>query len=147
MKRLNQLGLQRVSTADPRAFDAARAIPFCAPSCLVPGVTEETVYRDPLLCQYRAGYTSYGTPAGEIGYYVDESIQGAFYRPVFDLPARAAYASYVDPMGSWKPYYVREACARDYSCLSSINDSSFFREDLMAAQSTLFNRARSEPFL
>jgi hypothetical protein len=158
---------------NPRAFDSARAIQGCLdrPSETA-GVNEYTICRDPSLLNYRAGapYGSqktglshpypvqsafpcqcpslnYNISSGQIGYYIDPSIKGPFYSPIFDMPAQEGYVDYTDPMDSWKPCYTRRPQADGYSCLSFINDTSYQREDIMALQMNKFNRSRSEPFL
>lgn len=158
---------------NPRAFDSARAIHNCLdkPSETA-GVNEYTICRDPSLQNYHAG-APYGTQtessttyaiqdefpgncpslnynikSGEIGYYVDESIKCPYFYPVFNMPAKEEYYSYIDPMDSWKPCYIRIPQRADqYSNLSFIGDTTFYREDIMALQMNKFNRSRSEPFL
>jgi hypothetical protein len=155
---------------NPKGFDSPRAIGFRQdrPSETA-GVTEANVYTMAQLDNYRAGapYGSrssswvdfptqnrgrdinqtYAINNGQIQYYVDDSTKAPYYSPVFDMPSVAPLVDYVDPMGTWKPHYPYTIfCPQKYSCLSSINDSSFQREDLMARQQAVNNQRRSEPF-
>lgn len=169
-------GGRSATSLNPRAFDAARAIGGCldAPSETA-GINEGNVYTDPGLENYRAGapYTS-AVAAGEyapwiilpapdygrateqiysavnnaqINYYIDPEVQAPFYSPAFSLPSKTIGYDYVDPMNSWKPHYAHIIVAPErFSCLSSINDTAFQREDLMARQMARRNQERSEPF-
>lgn len=133
------------------------------------GVNEHTIC-DPSLHNYIAGSPYGSTPSrGEYGmlqnfpdeccpnyeinnaqiqYYIDPSTQMPFYSPVYSEPASVRYIDYTDPMGSWKPTYVREVCAPDNPCpLSFLNDTTMWREDLMARQQSVRNQQLSTPFL
>jgi hypothetical protein len=168
MYALNQIGLQPVlndveyvdgvlRSTNPKAFDAPRAIKTCLDQPSRSGFVPLTrIYTDPLLENYRAG--PYGTcditkryalNNAQIQYYIDPEIQGPFYSPIHDtsIPRTIRFENYVDPMGSWKPHYELTVDCSVNSCLSFINDSNFFREDLIARQQAVRNQQRSEPFL
>ena len=94
-------------------------------------------------------YTPYNVNNGQISYYIDDSIKDAFYSPIYQIPSNTKKINYVDPMSSNKPHYALIHKNRDvynYSCLSSINDSSFFRENLIASQQAKYNQTRITPF-
>jgi len=103
------------------------------------------IYDSPLL----DNYTPHNVNNGQITYYIDNSIKSAFYRPTFDLPSMTVPYAYTDPMTSEKPHYNLVHQTRDifaYSPLSSINDSTFHRENLIASQQAKYNQTRITPF-
>ena len=56
---------------------------------------------------------------------------------------------YRDPMTSYKPHYIlvnSNQSVDNYSPLTSINDTSFHRENLIASQQAKFNQTRITPF-
>jgi hypothetical protein len=90
---------------------------------------------------------------GQIVYYIDKSIAEPFYKPVFSEPAEQIAILYQDPMGSMKPEYNRRALLNTENptvtttteypyCLSSLQDSQSFREDLMALQQRKNNQSK-----
>lgn len=103
---------------------------------------------------YGIGFTPYEKIRdGQIVYYVDRSIEDAFFKPNFSDKSRETAVLYQDPMGSLKPEYNREplintenptvTTALSYpDCLSFIQDTSSFREDLMALQMRKRNQER-----
>jgi hypothetical protein len=133
-----------VKSANPITYDAARGmhIEYDRPSRSA-NISYPTMYED------FDHYTPYDVNNGQIQYYVDNSIKDAYYEPVFDMPSRVIAYDYVDPMGTHKPQYERkipQCVINSYSCLSSINDSTFHREDIMARQQATHNQERSTPF-
>jgi hypothetical protein len=139
--------------ATPNAFDAPRAIRtrLDKPS-QISGINEKNMYTEPSLLNYAAGfnYPSYcDTNNAQVTYYVDETIAKPFFGPNFGQGCPFVYyENYVDPMSSWKPHYYYEMQRpQNSSQLSWINDSTFFREDLMSRQMAKMNQVRSEPFL
>jgi hypothetical protein len=111
---------------------------------------------DTRLDGYGQGYRTYSDiNAGYISYYVDKSIEDPYFNPNFVTSATTTGKLYQDPMGSMKPYYNRyplkcnDPLDTDHStydgCLSWIQDSTGFREDIMAHQMSRQNRERWEP--
>ena len=103
------------------------------------------IYDSPLL----DNYTPYNVNNGQITYYVDNSIKDAFYRPVYELPGHTVPYPYTDPMTSEKPHYSLVHTNQDvfnFSRLSSLNDSTFHRENLIASQQAKYNQTRITPF-
>jgi hypothetical protein len=103
---------------------------------------------------YGQGFQSYDEiKDGQITYYVDRSIQDAFYHPVFSEPAKETTLMFRDPMSSMKPEYNRKAIINTSNpltttptsypyCLSFIQDSQSFREDIMALQQRKNNQSK-----
>jgi hypothetical protein len=103
---------------------------------------------------YGAGFTPYDKIRdGQITYYIDKSIEDAFYKPVFSEPAQETAVLYQDPMGAMKPEYNRKAiintqnsatdCVKSYPySLSFVQDSQSYREDLMALQQRKNNQEK-----
>lgn len=135
-----------VTSYNPKVFDAARAI---RPAMDRPSTTGSVplckVYTDPNL----DNYTPFNVNNGQITYYIDNSIKDAFYQPVYDIPFSTVGYMYVDPMSSVKPHYNlinSNASVFNFSNLSSINDSAFHRENLIASQQAKYNQTRITPF-
>lgn len=131
---------------NPKLFDSPRAIRahMDRPS-RTGSVPLCDIYTSPIL----DGYTPYNVNNGQITYYIDHSIKNAFYKPVYDIPFKTLKYNYVDPMGSVKPHYALVNQQKDidnYSPLSSIRDSSLFRENLIASQQAKINQQRITPF-
>jgi hypothetical protein len=115
-------------------------------------VKKDMIYTDNI-SRYGGIYPNYNSiPSGQIQYYVDGKLSGAYYEPVFHSPAVVKMDLFTDPMGNVKPQYIRnplqpyqwkpDHCAkREYcgvtdgaSCFSETHDSLRFREDLMERQ-------------
>lgn len=135
-----------VTSYNPRLFDVRRGmrVPMDRPST-TGSVPLCEIYTNPIM----DGYTPYSVNNGQITYYIDNSIKDAFYRPVYDIPFQTKKYVYVDPMGSVKPHYSLINKSEDvckYSPLSSIQDSAFFRDNLIASQQAKTNQERITPF-
>ena len=103
---------------------------------------------------YGKGYRTYSdVNAGQIHYYIDESIADALYKPVYDIPAKVTTVLYQDPMGNMKPQYNRHWNDGDgikhppkhgetFGCLSFIDDTSHHREDIIARQQQKNNQQK-----
>jgi hypothetical protein len=102
---------------------------------------------------YGTGFTPYNKiKDGDISYYVDKSVQGAFYEPVFSEPSTETLVMYQDPMGSLKPEANRKqinnfnptvTTVKEYPyCLSFIQDTQSFREDIMGYQQRKNNQSK-----
>ena len=118
----------------------------------VGNVKNDIIYNDNI-GRYGGIYPNYNSiPAGQIQYYVDGKLSGAYNEPAFHSPAVVKMEMFTDPMGSVRPQYNRhplspyqwappgcpkkEVCGvtDDASCFSSMHDSLRFREDLMERQ-------------
>lgn len=143
-------------TSTPNAYDAPRAIRtrIDRPSQVM-GIHDSNRYTERALLNYDAG-RPYGRPDAAIGasfpnnaeitYYVDETIAKPFCRPNFGYGGgQTCYEDYTDPMDTWKPHWdYTLSCPEKVSPLSWINDSTFFRQDLMAKQMSVINQSRME---
>ena len=141
-------------STDPRLMDAPRAIRtrLDKPSQVM-GINDQNRYKERSLLNYDAsgfGYAGGYPNNAEITYYYDEFIADPFFRPNF-IRAGGPHIwaeKYKDPMDSCKPhYYFTMSCPQQVSRLSWINDSTFFRQDLMALQMAKINQSRMENFL
>jgi hypothetical protein len=90
---------------------------------------------------------------GQITYYYDESTKDAFYKPVYSEEAIETTVLYQDPMSSMKPEHNRTAIMNIENpttsmptgypyCLSYIQDTQSFREDLIALQQRKNNQSK-----
>lgn len=133
-------------SVNPKTMDAPRAIRMKLDRPSTTGsVPVNEVYTAPHLNNYKP----FSVNNGQITYYIDDTIKGPFYKPIYDIPFRTISYEYTDPMTSEKPHYILMNENKDifnYSCLSSLNDSSFFRENLIAAQQAKNNQSRITPF-
>ena len=111
------------------------------------------IYTDPTLTNYGKQYRSYyDVNVGDITYYIDKSIEDAFYKPVYENNAFDTGYLFKDPMGSMKPQYERTPVIWDNVLntkrdnyrggLSWIEDSNETREDLMARQQRTHNQEK-----
>jgi hypothetical protein len=106
------------------------------------------------LDNYGTGFMPYDQIRdGQIVYYVDRSIEDAYFKPVFASKANEISNIYIDPMGGVKPEYTRiqeqenpsTNCRTPYSDnLSFIQDTQSHREDLMSYQMRKRNQQRWE---
>jgi hypothetical protein len=143
---------------DPRLFDAKRGQRYALDAPPFDDTVKLKDVYDEKFLNYGKNYKTYSDiKAGNIVYYIDKSIQDAFYEPNFSEPAYEVGMIYQDPMGSIKPEYNRiplipqpnkaTNISSDYSGYRSsfLDDSQQHREDLMALQSRKQNQSRWEP--
>ena len=114
------------------------------------------IYTDSRMKEYGKNYRSYrDINTGQIVYYVDKSIESAFFEPNFVTKAQMKATLYRDPMGEIKPQFERypiekvnhlntTKCEYDGG-LSWISDSQEFRQDLMSYQMRKNNQQRWSP--
>lgn len=111
---------------------------------------------DKSLDKYGQNYGSYSDiNAGQITYYIDNSIKEPLFQPNFTISSDVYGTLYQDPMGAMKPQYDRYPLTSEnplfrnksvyHGCLSSVADTSEFREDLMSRQMRKINQQRWEP--
>lgn len=135
-----------VRSYNPKLFEPVRGIHTKLDRPSTTGaIPLNRIYDAPTL----ANYTPHNVNNGQITYFIDNSIKDAFYAPVFQIPSETLPIRYTDPMTSEKPHYSlvhRNEDIFNYSSLSSINDSSFHRENLMASQQAKYNQTRITPF-
>lgn len=150
----NGLNQQTWLSQDPRLYDVTRNVYLYLDKPPSSGdVRLKDIYNDK--------YTKYGITIkpydkiddGQIIYYTDRSIEDAFFSPVWSEPAVNQADLYKDPMGSMKPEYNRKpilntanptvTTAENYPyCLSFIQDTQSFREDLIALQQRKNNQSK-----
>jgi hypothetical protein len=139
---------------DPRLYSTTRMdyLPLDRPP-MNGDVRLRDVYNDEYT-NYGAGFQPYNKIRdGDITYYIDKSIEDAFYHPVYTEPAKQTTILYKDPMGAMKPQHVRTPLvnidnpavtnAETYpNCLSFLQDTQSFREDLISRQQTKHNQQK-----
>ena len=139
-----------VVSNDPRlssAFHNGQVLTLDTPP-VTGGVRLKDVYTLPSLKNYGRQYNTYkDIKAGQIVYYIDESIQKPYFSPVFSNESIDVDDVYIDPMGSFRPVYKRMPIKHDNKegyegCLSSIEDTGEYREDLIALQMRKINRQK-----
>lgn len=141
---VNQNG--EVVSLNPKTFDAPRAIRTKLDR---PSTTGSVPLCDIYTAPHLENYKPFNVNNGQITYYIDNSIKDPYYKPVYDIPSTTVRYNYTDPMTSEKPHYIlvnSNQAVFDYSCLSSINDSAFHRENLIASQQAKYNQTRITPF-
>lgn len=145
MYAINTLKSLDYSFFDPRLISSAHSgqrLILDAP-VLDGSVKMNNVYRD------RPGYgTRYDSlseiDGGNVSYYYDTKLLIPFINPLFDESSFVAY-DYIDPMGSYKPHYYRDANKISGPGLTWLADSQFQRENILA--SNLWKRNQTEPLL
>ena len=142
---------------DPRLYSSTRAnyLPLDRPP--IDGDVKLNRLYSTQLDGYGSGFMPYDTIRdGQIVYYIDKSIENPYFEPVFGEPAKISKVLYKDPMGAMKPEYNRTplvntenpaiTTAKSYpSCLSFIQDTQSFREDLLSHQMNKRNQERWMP--
>lgn len=134
-----------ITSYNPKLYDTTRAIRMTLDRASTTGSV-------PLKDIYNTGIEyedQYCVNNGQITYYIDNEIKDAFYKPIYDIPFKTIPYMYRDPMTSYKPHYIlvnSNQSVDNYSPLTSINDTSFHRENLIASQQAKFNQTRITPF-
>jgi hypothetical protein len=140
---------------DPRLFSVTRVgyTPLDRPPT-VGTVKLKNIYKDGYTYDRAIGFQAYDQiEDGDITYYIDKSIEGAFYKPVFSEPAEEESTLFIDPMGGIKPEYNRRPLINTKNplvttpssypyCLSFIQDTQSAREDIMALGTRKMNQSR-----
>jgi hypothetical protein len=144
------------ASTDPRlisSFHNGQILTLDTPPINGGQIKLEDIYTDPTLKNYGRKYESYSDiKAGDITYYVDRSIEDAFYQPVYENNAFDKGYILKDPMGAFKPQYNRKPVIRNNVLdtkrsnyqygLSWLDDSNESREDLMARQQGTHNKSK-----
>ena len=131
---------------DGRVIDAPRSIVDrfdIKPIQVVYDLINDNVSGNPALKNYGKNYTSYSNvTGGQIQYYIDKELAEPFNTPVYATKTQAVGFTYKDPMDSIKPQFEKAYPAESFSCLSSIDDTSSFRDDITARQQRTHNQQR-----
>lgn len=139
---------------DPRQFDAVRADYTRLDSIPIDGNVRLRDIYSKKYDDYGKGFNPYEKIRdGQILYYVDRSIENAFYKPVYSEQAEESSVLYKDPMGAMKPEYNRKALINTENptvnrpasypyCLSFMQDTQSYREDLIALQQRKHNQEK-----
>lgn len=139
---------------DPRQFDSPRADYIPLDTVPIDGNVKLKDIYDKKFENYGVGFTPYEEiKDGQILYYIDSSIENAFYKPVYSEPAEETMNLFKDPMGAMKPEYNRTALVNNINptvafptsypyCLSYLQDTQSFREDIMALQQRKNNQEK-----
>lgn len=106
------------------------------------------------LDNYGKYYSTYSDiNAGNITYYINNSMKDPLFKPIFSIPARLTGTLYKDPMGSFRIQYDRESLNYDpinsdnnyyNGGLSWLQDSQEYREDLISKQMNKRNEQQFE---
>lgn len=144
-------------STDPRLIDVPRAqiTPLDAPP-FSGEIPLSEINDNPILNRFGKDYRTYSDiNAGQITYYTNRATEDAFFNPNFVSSANMVGTIYQDPMGAIKPQYERfplkcnnplNTSNTNYQyCLSSIDDSTEHRQDLMARQMRKMNEQRWAP--
>lgn len=138
--------------ADARLYDARHSYFMqldTAPEQVVYDQINDNISGNPKLTGYGKNYKGYSTvTGGQIQYYVDKQQSEPFYSPVYGTKARSIGTTYRDPMDSVKPHYDREYPAygefKDGTCLSFLDDTTKFRDDIISRQQRVHNQQKFE---
>ena len=141
-------GTQMSTKADARLYSSAHNQFMELDSVPIQNVynsINDNVSGNPELNNYGKNYSGYSSiNAGQIQYYVDSELSEPFYKPVYGTKAKVTGTMYKDPMDSVKPHFDREypkfGMYNDCTCLSSIDDTTKFRDDIMSRQQRVNNQ-------
>ena len=133
---------------DGRLVDAPRSYTMrldSKPVQVIYNLINDNVSGNAELKDYGKNYTSYSTvTGGQIQYYIDKELSEPFNSPVYGVKTQAVGYTYKDPMDSIKPQFDKAYPRDSFSCLSWIDDSSSFRDDITARQQRTHNERRYE---
>lgn len=134
------------TSSDPRlksAIRGGRIYPLNAPP-VSSSTSAVEILDDTSLDNYGQNYKGYSDTKGDIKYYINKRLEDPFNYPNFSTSATVTGNVFVDPMGSIKPEYNRVPLkisrhvgpdrANYEGGLSWMEDSSNFRQDIMALQ-------------
>ena len=140
------------SSADPRLISASHGgqrLTFDNPP-----IDDKNYLDEFTLGNYGKNYSTYSDiNAGNITYYIDNSIKYPLFKPIFSIPARSTRTLYKDPMGTFKAQYNRQSFWDDpinsdknyyKEGLSWLQDSQEHREDIISKQMNKINEQRFE---
>lgn len=142
-------------STDPRLYDPIRADYLLLDRPPISGqVKMKDIYNLNPSQHYTTGQgKSYETTFdGQIGYYIDKSIEDPYFSPVFNQQSNVTSYVYKDPMGAMKPHYDRvpvvaynpvtitRACVPEK--LTFLADTGSFREDIIASQQAKNNQSK-----
>jgi hypothetical protein len=140
---------------DPRLIDVPRSFSMVLDSIPIDSNNLKLcqINTNPYLDNYGQNYKTYSDiNAGNILYYNDKSIEDAFFGPNFVTSSNVDSYLYKDSMGSIKPHFKRVPLkCNDYltsenrnyeNCLSWMDDSTSFREDIMSLQMSKMNQQK-----
>ena len=101
---------------------------------------------NPKLHNYGRNYTDYASVnGGQIQYYIDKDIADPFFAPVYGMPSKTTAYTWHDPMGSAKVQFEKKfdmSRTKHTGMLSSIEDTTKHRDDIMARQQRTHNECR-----
>jgi hypothetical protein len=129
---------------DPRLYSATRTEYLVLDRPPISGNVKLRDIYEKKYDDYGNGFEPYETiKDGQVVYYIDDSTKDMFYEPVYSEPAEIETNLYKNPMGSTLPEYIRKPLINTENpttttptyypyCLSYIQDSQSFREDLMS---------------
>lgn len=137
------------NVSDARTVDAVRGIQTrldTVPYQVYYDLVKDNVSNNPALDNYGQGMRRYqDINAGQITYYVDKSLAQPFYSPVYNIQSEAVGYIFKDPMDSIKPNFNKAYPSNvKTSNLSFLDDSSKFREDIIARQQRTHNSQKYE---
>ena len=137
------------TVADGRLIDPLRSYNMQLgekPAQVVYNMFKDNVSGNPALKDYGRKYTDYASiNAGQIKYYIDKDLAEPFFNPVYGMPSKSVGMAYRDPMGNVKPIYNKAYSTEEIpDGLSSINDSTKFRDDIISRQQRVHNSQKYE---
>lgn len=98
------------------------------------------------LRNYGRRYVDYASVnAGQIQYYIDKDISQPFFSPVYGMPSKTTGYMWRDPMGTLKPQFEKDfdnTRLQHVNMLSSIEDTTKHRDDIIARQQRTHNERR-----
>jgi hypothetical protein len=144
-----EAGTYKSTIQDDRLFDTSRNYNMTLdtpPIQVFYDLKHDNVSGSTELHDYGRNYTSYNTVnAGQIQYYIDKDISDPFFAPVYGLPSKTTAYAWNDPMGTPKIQFEKKFDTLRMTrtgMLSSIEDTTKHRDDIMARQQRTHNERR-----
>lgn len=141
-------GVYTSTKQDGRLVDVPRSYTMkldTKPIQFVYNLIHDNVSGNPELKDYGKNYTDYSNvTGGQIQYYIDKELSEPFISPIYATKTNAVGFTYKDPMDSIKPQFEKAYPTESFSCLSWIDDSCSFRDDITARQQRTHNQQRYE---
>lgn len=135
--------------ADSRLIDVERGYNMQlneTPSQVIYDMFNDNVSGNPALNGYGKNYTDYSSvTGGQIRYYIDKDLAEPFFNPVYGMKSKSVGMVYKDPMDNNVPMYNKEWPIENIeNGLSSINDTTKFRDDIISRQQRIHNSQKYE---
>lgn len=142
-------GVYKSTVPDDRLYDTSRNYNMTLdvpPIQVYYDLKRDNVDGKEELRDYGRKYKDYeSVSGGEIQYYIDKDIADPFFSPVYGMPSKSVGRVWKDPMGETKVQFEKDfdnSRMTRTGILSSIEDTTKHRDDIIARQQRTHNERR-----